>query len=239
MYNIGIASFPETLSNDYLEKINEIGQIKLIHEENIHQVSQEIDCVIIPDSSSDDNTMSLTLKNIIEIKAVTNKLVWVLTNEMNSIKNIVFLKLGVDGILPMNDFPEEFLLVIKNALHRQQNEQIGHDQRSMKATFEQENGPLSTHRIELYPNNLSVAINGHKEVSLTRLEYRTFEILYKQRNKAVTYKEIYEFVWKSEIDKKQYRVANIIFHLRKKIEASSDDANIIKTVRSVGYRLSE
>ncbi|MGX7262938.1 winged helix-turn-helix domain-containing protein [Enterococcus crotali] len=238
MYNIGVASFSGALSNDYLDKINEIGQIKLIHEDNIQQVNQEIDCVIIPDNSSDDNTMSLTLKNIIEIKAVTNKLVWVLTNEMNSIKNIVFLKLGVDGIFPINDFPEEFLLVIKNALHRQQSDRPHPSQQDIHTIWEQEDNQLGSHKIELYPSNLSVAINGHKEVSLTRLEYRAFEILYKKRNKAVTYKEIYEFVWKSELDKKQYRVANIIFHLRKKIEASSEDANIIKTVRSVGYRLS-
>nr|OTP53699.1 hypothetical protein A5881_000596 [Enterococcus termitis] len=95
MYNIGVASFSGALSNDYLDKINEIGQIKLIHEENIQQVNQEIDCVIIPDNSSDDNTMSLTLKNIIEIKAVTNKLVWVLTNEMNSIKTVSYTHLDV------------------------------------------------------------------------------------------------------------------------------------------------
>ncbi|ALS00976.1 hypothetical protein ATZ33_06215 [Enterococcus silesiacus] len=238
MYNIGVASFPVALSKDYLEKINEIGQIKLIHEENIHQVSQEIDCVIIPDSSGDDNAMSLTLKNIIEIKAVTNKLVWVLTNEMSSIKNIVFLKLGVDGVLPANDFPEEFLLVVKNALHRQQNDRF-HNQQNRNTILAQQDNQLSSCKIELYPNNLSVAINGHKEVSLTRLEYRAFEILYQKRNKAVTYKEIYEFVWKSEINEKQYRVANIIFHLRKKIEANVDDAKIIKTVRSIGYLLSE
>ncbi|MGX7245674.1 winged helix-turn-helix domain-containing protein [Enterococcus quebecensis] len=236
MYNIGVASFLGTLSKEYMKKVNEIGQVHLIHQENIQLMIKEVDCIVIPDDSDDDNRMSVVLKAIIEIKAQTNKLVWVLTKETNSIKNLVFLKLGVDGVLPINDFPEEFSLVMENALHRQKNG-LNHDTQMGSISLEErisDEFPL----FELFPSNLSVIINGEKEICLTRLEYRTLEILYRNRNQAVSYKEIYETVWKDDIGNKQYRVANLIFHLRKKVEKDKDNPQFIKTVRSIGYRLS-
>ncbi|MBO0472890.1 hypothetical protein IGL98_001456 [Enterococcus sp. DIV0840] len=243
MYNIGVASFSGTLSKEYLKKVNEIGQTKLINQENIQLKIQEADCIIIPDNSDDDNAMTRTLNTIMEIKERTNKLIWVLTHDKNSVKNIIFLKLGVDGVIPANNFPEEFTLVMKNALCRQQNDfnKTIYNQKKIDAHsdpyMEFADKTNDVHKVELYPSNLSIVLDGEKEVNLTRLEYRTFEMLYQNRNKVVSYEEIYDFVWKSSIDNQQYRVANIIFHIRRKLKATSDNDNLIKTVRSIGYRL--
>ncbi|MEI5995344.1 winged helix-turn-helix domain-containing protein [Candidatus Enterococcus mansonii] len=238
MYNIGVASFLGTLSKDYLKKVKEIGKIHFINQENIQLEIQEVDCIVIPDDSDDDNTMGVTLKAIIEIKAITNKLVWVLTKETSSIKNLVFLKLGVDGVLSTNDSPEEFSLIVENALYRQKNVWKRKHPDQKNGAISSIEGASNLQLLELFPSNLSVIVDGKKEVDLTRLEYRTLETLYNHRNQAVSYKKIYETVWNDEIGNKQYRVANLIFHLRKKVEIDKDNPRFIKTVRSIGYRLS-
>lgn len=89
---------------------------------------------------------------------------------------------------------------------------------------------------ELLPSNFSIVLQG-KEISLTKLEFRTIEFLQSQQGVAVSYEEIYKNVWDEDGQGKQYRVSNLIFHLRQKIEEDTARPEYIKTIRSKGYML--
>ena len=54
---------------------------------------------------------------------------------------------------------------------------------------------------------------------------------------AIKYEELYKNVWKDTANERKYRVANVIFHLRKKIEQDVNKPQYIKTIRSKGYML--
>ena len=70
------------------------------------------------------------------------------------------------------------------------------------------------------------------------MEFKVFELLFDKHDKALTYEEIYQHIWGNEsAEKKEYRVSNIIFHLRGKIEEDPTTPKFIKTVRTIGYKL--
>ena len=92
--------------------------------------------------------------------------------------------------------------------------------------------------IELIPNNVSVRLYPNEdEISLTRLEYQLMNLLYENPSKGITYEEIYEEVWQTPYKDNKYRVANLVFHLREKLEKAGGKPSIIRTVRSRGYML--
>lgn len=98
--------------------------------------------------------------------------------------------------------------------------------------FLQQGSKQERKRLKLIHSNSSVLLNGKQEVSLTKLEFKTIELLSNHIGKVLTYEDIYENIWDKVSEDKQYRVTNIIYHLRRKLE---DD--YIKTVRSKGYML--
>ena len=87
------------------------------------------------------------------------------------------------------------------------------------------------------PKNLTVLKND-KEVYLTRLEFIFLDLLLNNRGKAVSYEEIYQYLWpnKSEYNYNiQVRISNLVFLVRKKIENDPKKPIFIKTIRSIGY----
>lgn len=73
--------------------------------------------------------------------------------------------------------------------------------------------------------------------SFNKIEFFTIEYLYKHAGQTITYEELYKNVWKDTANERKYRVANVIFHLRKKIEQDVNKPQYIKTIRSKGYML--
>ena len=73
-------------------------------------------------------------------------------------------------------------------------------------------------RLYLIAPNLSVCLGSGEEILLTN-------------------EELYKNVWKDTANERKYRVANVIFHLRKKIEQDVNKPQYIKTIRSKGYML--
>lgn len=146
--------------------------------------------------------------------------------------SMVYLRLGCDFVFNLEEQTvEEVFLVIQNALARLKN--AGED--SVKHEKKTDSPLLLIH------DNFSVLVAGETEVSLTKLEYKVLDILAQKPNVAFSYEEIYEGLYKYEEKEageiKTYRVANIIFHLRKKIEESTSSPKYIKTVRTKGYML--
>ncbi|EOL49000.1 hypothetical protein I580_01149 [Enterococcus caccae ATCC BAA-1240] len=165
---------------------------------------------------------------IILLKKKSDMFIWVISERMNKMNHIVYLQLGVDGILDNESDLEESKLLIINAFNRYN--QTHPDREKIANNYD---GNID---FQLRPCNFSVLLNG-EEISLTKLEFKTIEFLHTQQGVAVSYEEIYKNVWENDGADKQYRVSNLIFHLRQKIEADAAHPKYIKTVRSKGYKL--
>ena len=59
--------------------------------------------------------------------------------------------------------------------------------------------------------------------------------LYANKNQCVTYQQLLSSLWSESSMDKKYLVANLVFHLREKLEKK--EGITIKTVRSRGYML--
>lgn len=162
---------------------------------------------------------------IIELRKKCNPLIWVLSKKASLIQKIIYLELGADGTFTDMNAPEEIYLVIKQSLNRYR--------KSKKETeVKAESG------ITLNERNLS--IQGDKEeleVILTRLEYQLLKLFLENESVVLTYQQLYEEIWGYPYENDRYRIANLVFHLRKKLKQAGKDPEAIRTVRAQGYML--
>ncbi|OJG92166.1 hypothetical protein RV15_GL003551 [Enterococcus silesiacus] len=188
-----------------------------------------MDAVIIIEPTLED--IGLTCELIIKIRSLTNHFIWILSSEPTKVNRIVHLQLGADGTFDRRTESDEFCLFIMNTLERRSNKKG-----QQTAILQTTEGARPA--IQLVPNNFSVNIEGKGEVGLTKLEFKALESLIQRKGEAITYEELYKEVWGEEKGDKKYRVANLVFHLRKKLEDDSFKPKYIRTVRSRGYMLS-
>ncbi|MDA9470586.1 winged helix-turn-helix domain-containing protein [Enterococcus sp. 5H] len=152
---------------------------------------------------------------------------WVVGSDIKSNAKEFYLRMGALGIF--TSLHKELELVIINYLECfKKIVNAEGDIVSQKGDFSKS--------IHLNPRNHSVRINDSQEILLTRLEYKTFELLYKNRGEGVAYEEIFKVLWGPDYNGCKYRVANMIFHLRKKFELAGAE-EMIRTVRTQGYIL--
>ncbi|WP_348921141.1 response regulator transcription factor [Enterococcus rotai] len=236
MYNIGIISSSETIENTYTNQLS-----KTFY--HVHKFSADeglvgtnlMDVLIIEEVSGVG--LKSTCELILELRRGFRGLIWVVSQSISKSSKLVYLQLGADGIADKEMEQEETVLQISNLLRRIYSKSIA-----------DEEGEGLTDRVSLnnsfdvVPENLSIMIEGYKEIGLTKLEFQIISYLIDRLGKAVTYEELYKHLWKDEYSSsskgnKQYRVSNLIFHLRKKIEKDPSKPEYIKTIRSKGYML--
>ncbi|MFD1902002.1 winged helix-turn-helix domain-containing protein [Enterococcus termitis] len=141
---------------------------------------------------------------------------------------LVYLQLGADGVLNEESEQEVSLLQLTNLLKRIKADDI--------PTIEENTTEQRTNTeipIQLIATNLSVLLKGKVEVALTKLEFEVISYLAEHSGKAITYEEIYRKIWNGEFGdtetgNKQYRVSNLIFHLRKNSKSIRLNRNISK-----------
>lgn len=234
MYKIGYVALSTATEKNYMSKLK-------VTYENVHKIEQEqvmlkkeheLDAVVIQDD--DNQYVGNICEMIIHLRRSSNTLVWVISEHITKENRCVYPRLGADGIAGNECEPDELVQLISNALDRHS---------SFPETFKKQVGLTSREnqqrkpaKLELVPSNFSIKIED-EEIDLTRLEYLAMEYLYKNSGRAISYEEIYQNVWKNDVGKRKYRVANLIFHLRKKIEKNETTPKYIKTVRSKGYML--
>ncbi|MEI5991620.1 hypothetical protein A5881_003157 [Enterococcus termitis] len=159
---------------------------------------------------------------LIKVRESTLKPIWILASEPLGEEKLIYLKLGVTGFLVETDSFEEIAWTIKNGLLSMGKEETEADK---------------NHNFCLDPSSFTAVIAG-KKMMLTKLEYMLLDYLYTSINTVRTYEEIANYLWKKKESAPKYRVANLIFHIRQKIEIIDKKyANMIKTVRSKGYIL--
>ncbi|EOH92439.1 hypothetical protein UAW_03104 [Enterococcus haemoperoxidus ATCC BAA-382] len=234
MYVIGYIASNNEISEQHKKLFESLHcQIQLIEKEKVVQllekennVLQHIETLIIDvDRLSNFNWVCEIIMNL---RKQTTLPLWILTssNYTNRTNRIVYLQLGVDGVLDKEHGLDEPILMMRNLMQR----------------FKQQVTPKNTLSSEsvqfkLIPQNLSVSLNHGEEVNLTKLEFLTIEYLHKHARETMTYEDIYENVWNDSYGNRKYRVSNLVFHLRKKLESDIEKPKYIKTIRSKGYML--
>lgn len=231
MCHIGYVSFLQETENKYLETLGTMFDVVELEDKDnvINGHNQQLDAIIV---QYDQNVfMGNVCEMIIQFREQTNALIWVISEEVTKVERRVFLRLGANGVYSSGIDSEELAVIIKNFwLCHSQKQKIPHAIDMKHETV------ISPEKFKLIPNSFSVVIEG-EEIGLTKLEFQIISFLYEHIHEVVTYEEIYKEVWKSDEVNKAYRVSNIVFHLRKKLEKDELHPQYIKTIRSRGYML--
>ncbi|MGX7265056.1 winged helix-turn-helix domain-containing protein [Enterococcus crotali] len=235
MYQLGILSSTITSISDKQQAFEKINcQVEIFGELPSNEKLCTYDGILIEEIGEGD--ISQTFSIILQIKQQTNAYIWVLSENSTLINRQIYLQLGVDGNFYRESFPVEVIFYLKNFLERQKalKEVLGGKHRSYQTTKQK-------NQLELNPVNHSLLVpiedGDIVEIGLTKLEYRIIELLYSHPGAAFSYEELYEKLWHTSYTQENYRVANVIFHIREKLEQHGVDSSFIKTVRSKGYML--
>jgi two-component system OmpR family response regulator len=125
---------------------------------------------------------------------------------------------GADDYVPKPFYTEEVLARVRALLRRA----------AGVATSEFEIGPL-----RLDTRAARVSVNGNP-VKLTSLEYRLLAYLAHHKGRVVSRTELVEHLYDQDFDRDSNTIEVFVGRLRKKL-----GANVIETMRGLGYRLSE
>lgn len=153
--------------------------------------------------------------------------VWIYKEKCSANDRLLLYNIGAIGVFNEEMSQEEMIKAIHNGMVL------------MKKNIEDKNKETSVQdnekNFKLISENLCVLLDNKNPVYLTKKEYKALSLLYSASPKAVSYKEMHQEIWGSSYDEKNYRIANIIFHLRVKLEKDVSAPKIVKTVRSNGY----
>ncbi|WP_429969004.1 response regulator transcription factor [Enterococcus sp. AZ136] len=231
MYTIGVLSLIDLKENSHFKFLTEKGwATKEIMKKGVFNVDSKIRAIVIEESS-----MPKTCCQLIELKksTINRDIPMYILSKKNSEYNKVYLQLGVEACFSIEIDPDEFCSTLTNLLNR------CYSVTSQITKEKFENKSYLSNNIELILENRSVLIGGQKEVGLTNIEFKILYVLNDNANKTVCYADLIEKVWTIEQNKNElkYKVANVVFHLRNKIEKNPKSPVFIKTVRSRGYML--
>ncbi|MBP1047942.1 response regulator transcription factor [Enterococcus sp. BWM-S5] len=226
MHTIGVLNISGKLEQEYIDSLEKehYQVVSIESEQNLDDTIRQVDGVIIFDENQENVGGVCNL--ILSIKKESQALVWTASRNIPSVNRLVYLQLGASGNIEQKCDPEELRLIIRNTLNS--------SQRDKEKATKKEKPAVD---IQLNHANQSVSIEGEKEVSLTRLEFQIFGVLYENCGKAMSYEEIHQEIWGDKQVVSKARIANLIFHLRKKIEKDMLNLQYIKTIRSRGYML--
>jgi DNA-binding response OmpR family regulator len=97
--------------------------------------------------------------------------------------------------------------------------------------------PANIGGMHIFPAERMVIRDNGQPVHLTNLELRLFYYLVGSADSTVTTEELYQRVWgySGEVDSAMLK--NVVYRLRRKVEADPANPQIIQTVTGVGYKL--
>lgn len=227
MCNIGMLSLGTNAENRIdIEEIKQRHKIIEVTEEL--ELVETLQAIIILEGNI--SNLSMICELISKIKKRSTCYIWIMTATEKSVGKLVYLQLGADEVFDLSREPKEISFIMENSLLRI-------NQPHAKANLVTENYH-EEELLKLIPTNVSVMMEGNKEIVLTKLEFQLLELLCRNQGLAVSYETIYQKLWKTDTaENKQYRIANVVYHLRRKIEKNVKKPIFIKTVRSRGYML--
>ncbi|MGX7150073.1 winged helix-turn-helix transcriptional regulator [Enterococcus ureasiticus] len=231
MYNIGYIDLSGTNSDQYIKVLSKECKLTRYDTSVFEECPVDIDGFLILDGAGESFFQISDF--ILKIRKQSKTFIWIVSQRLDNIAKVVFLKMGADDNFCKEQTLEEFYLKILNSLKRKQGTLEKHKFEMNRISTKIEN---KYERIHLDDSNLSLTLNG-QDVELTNIEFKVMAILIKKRGQTVTYEELYKAVWGQSYSGINYKIANIIFHIREKIEKAGLDIIFIKTIRSKGYIL--
>lgn len=173
----------------------------------------QIEGVVIVINSRDQLPWAVSWIN--KCQKIRSLFVWIFSTIDLEHEHGILMEIGANEVVYGNDRSNHLILLVKNTFSHLEGDQ------DMEI---------------LNPYNQSIRINGYEQ-PLTQKEYKLFGLLYQYKGTCVTYEKILDTLWNKRQDDDLYRIANTVFHLRKKIQGSNQF--IIQSVRAKGYILTE
>lgn len=221
MYRIGVINvekqdYSKRIFQQMIEKKWELFTV------NRDEVEVKLDALFIQESN-----VSKTCEQLVDMiyhKQSSLPIYVLLKNNEKEDNAITYLTLGAEVCFQYETRETVVILTIEKLLKSRNPEQ---EKRAITA---------EKREFVLIPENMSVILDGKREVPLTRLEYQILEVLWQRANNTVTYHDLSQIIWQEKnLDNPRYRISNCVCHLRKKLKVSK--IQYIQTVRTVGYRL--
>lgn len=156
-----------------------------------------------------------------KIKSIGDRPVIFLTAYDDEVNVVMGFDLGADDYITKPFRLKELLVRIKSVLRR-------YNRTGGDATVKIKNITINTNEAKVYKNG--------EEIVLTAMEYRLLLILLNNRGKVLSRSQLLENIWDVEGDFVEDNTLTVyIKRLRDKIEEDAASAQIIKTVRGLGY----
>jgi two-component system alkaline phosphatase synthesis response regulator PhoP len=223
MHKIGIIK-NNSKENGTLKSLLKVNGFELIYIDKKGE-EENIESIIL--LNEDPTDFKFVCEWLISTQENFKTFVWLFVPGCKKNEKEVFFQLGANAVIDNEEKVNELVQMIKNYFFRMELMNNTPFNKDSKAAF------------ELHDNNLSVSIDGGNEVSLTKKEFQVLSILYNNANATVTYEKLYKSIWNREYkDIQKYRLANVVYHLREKLEKlEKGKGDSIKTVRTRGYLL--
>lgn len=224
MYTIKFLTDDDSQENKHIDYLKGKGwDVSPIQINKLLETEEKMTAIII-----EENTIPITCCWLMELTQRFDLPIYLFSTGGGSEANIVYLQLGVKICFAERTNAEELFHTLTNLLTHNLLERARGKEKIARSTS-----------LELNPENLSAIVDGEREIILTRKEYQALEILYDNPCVAISYQEFKKHLWDTEhsLNNENYRIANVIFHLRNKIEKNTARPRFIKTVRSRGYML--
>ena len=97
--------------------------------------------------------------------------------------------------------------------------------------------PLKVGTLQLFPSERLVMLKNGGAVQLTNLELRLLYYLMNRPGQIVTGEELNQRVWGYAAEADNTMLKNVVYRLRRKIEADPAKPLIIQTVAGTGYKM--
>ena len=148
-----------------------------------------------------------------------------LTASSSEVDEVLGLELGADDYIQKPISPRKLIARVKTVFRRAEH-----------LTDEPQDPPIiKADRIEINRSNYTVHL-GKKEIFLPKKEFEILALLAGYRGKVFSREMLLNSIWGSEvvvIDR------TVDVHIRKIREKLGDEANVIETIKGVGYRFKE
>jgi two-component system, OmpR family, alkaline phosphatase synthesis response regulator PhoP len=152
-----------------------------------------------------------------------------LTAHANPDERIRGLELGADDYVAKPFHFRELLLRVQNCLKRAQ---------ELAAVPGEMRGQVRIGRAVVDFERFSATVDGHNQ-ALTHKECAVLRLLAERVGRAVSRDEILDRAWSADEFPTSRTVDNFIVRLRKLVETDAGDPRVIRSIRGVGYLLTE
>lgn len=227
MINIGLHQFKNSFSS-YIEVLKEKEYTLVsLEKETGSEKRTKLEAIILDfTEEATGEAVGQICELLFRVKNSDMPFIFVLLQESTPVERLIYLQLGATIVFDHYTKPNEFAVIVSNLL-----------QQKVKLEQPMVQGEEIEERIQLNDYNHSLYIENEREVFLTPLEYKLVGYLKGKQEQGATYEEIYQVLWGKEMGNKQYRVANLVFHIRNKIETNAANPEYLKTIRTIGYLL--